>query len=505
MPKKLKKANHQLRLQRKNRGWTQARLAEAIGADTTLISRWECGERNPDISYQEKLCLLFEKNATELGFLEENPTSVDASDVFTVVRTHIFPMEEAQRVTSASLLFTTTPLVENLIQDWSIWFGIKLAQLISIVDHWQGKALSCEQLQATLDLEIARFNAMKPHNHDSKFHLSRRQTLITIVMLPTAINGLFHQEVVPTLVIEKLLTRCAASITACWHLLGGSDLSLIEQVLSTYLLTLTSLAQQPSLYQKTAAKLATQAYRLYGIVALHRNNLQAREYYCQKALYFSNITENDSLIASAQISLASTCYYMNNPAKAARTYQKALAHEEKLPLLQRSRLYAELAVVSAQQRNEKESLHALEMARRLYPEHPENDPSFLYAEFSPASMILEEGLTYLALAHHFPDRRYDHKAHNSFVDVERLAAESYVSERIFFEIMNNQAETALVLRNLELFRAYVSKGIEGANKLNSKQRRQEIIDAYTQAHVIWPREIQVEEIHSQLFSPVEGE
>lgn len=69
--KKDKKPNQLLRHEREIRGWSQSRLAELIGVDTSMISRWECGERKPEHFYREKLCTLFGKNAVELGFLEQ--------------------------------------------------------------------------------------------------------------------------------------------------------------------------------------------------------------------------------------------------------------------------------------------------------------------------------------------------------------------------------------------------------------------------------------------------
>jgi transcriptional regulator with XRE-family HTH domain len=68
--RKPKQSNNALRYEREKRGWSQSRLAELIGSDTSMISRWECGERNPDHVYQEKLCDLFGKNAEELGFIK---------------------------------------------------------------------------------------------------------------------------------------------------------------------------------------------------------------------------------------------------------------------------------------------------------------------------------------------------------------------------------------------------------------------------------------------------
>src|SRR5579883_2293728 len=66
-----RKPNDLLRYEREKRGWSQNRLAELIGADPTMISRWECGERKPSSFYQEKLCNLFDRDAIELGLVEQ--------------------------------------------------------------------------------------------------------------------------------------------------------------------------------------------------------------------------------------------------------------------------------------------------------------------------------------------------------------------------------------------------------------------------------------------------
>ena len=337
------------------------------------------------------------------------------------------------------------------------------------------------------------FNEMKPQNNDEAYTLSRRQSVIAIAAFPLALLSSI-QGSVSAFIVEELLSRCAASITACWHLLKGSELSIVEHTVSGYLPILVQLAQQPSHYQKAAARLVTQGYRLKGIVALHQNNVKVREMCCQRALYYSEVAEDSSSLVAALISLASTSYYDKNPLKAASIYQKALLHLDKIPPLQRARLSIELAVVYAQLGQEQEALHFMEVAQKVYPEHPENDPSFLYAEFTPASMILEEGLTHLALAQHYPNREYGKNAWSTFVRIEEPQSQVSVPRRIFFEITNQQAETALVLGDQELFRAYLEKGIQGANTLNSKQRRREAIETYKKALGIWSREPRVKEL-----------
>jgi hypothetical protein len=175
-------------------------------------------------------------------------------------------------------------------------------------------------------------------------------------------------------------------------------------------------------------------------------------------------------------------------------YQKALLHEREIPPLQRSRIYAELAVVSAQQKQEQEALRVLGYAQQRYPDHPENDPSFLYADFSPASLILEEGLTYLALAQHYPERNYKQQAWDSFSRVDTLAAIRMVPERIYFEIVNHQAAVALIQRDLEQLKTCLEKGIKGACLLQSKQRFQEAAEVYSHARTIWPHETRLKKL-----------
>ena len=63
--------NKQLKYERKRRGWSQNELAERIGTDPKVVSRWERGVASPSAHFQGKLCDLFGKDAVELGFLKE--------------------------------------------------------------------------------------------------------------------------------------------------------------------------------------------------------------------------------------------------------------------------------------------------------------------------------------------------------------------------------------------------------------------------------------------------
>src|SRR2546421_10424678 len=71
--------DHPLKIERKLRGWSQSRIAEALGITTRTVSRWEQGLSMPYPYYREQLCALFGKNARELGMLSESDENAPQS------------------------------------------------------------------------------------------------------------------------------------------------------------------------------------------------------------------------------------------------------------------------------------------------------------------------------------------------------------------------------------------------------------------------------------------
>src|ERR1700692_2614443 len=66
--------NQHLKAERELRGWSQKYVAEQLGADHYYLSRWERGTASPSPYYRQKLCVLFGKNAQELGLLPQEST-----------------------------------------------------------------------------------------------------------------------------------------------------------------------------------------------------------------------------------------------------------------------------------------------------------------------------------------------------------------------------------------------------------------------------------------------
>jgi len=488
--KQHKQPNSLLRKERELRGWSLhevadqiARLCEAEGkaaaVNLYMVGRWEAGIHRPIPFYRSKLCQLYNLSAVELGFInmptatkvEQGVLEKPKADVSEMNRDIAVPLPEPVRDTiEAALNATSSP-----------------QQCDTIIG----------QEQETLHMDKVRREFLRQFLGAiiSVSLFENEEDMLNLLKTALLPSGNTAAKPLTAISVEEFLPQCAASIKSCWHLMQGREFAIIEEVLSAYFPTLTTLVEQPSEYRKTAASLLTQGYRLKGIAALHYNDLKARAAHCQQAVYFGEIAESPSLLVSALTSLASTSYYSKNPHKAAHIYQQGLLHDKKISPLQLSRLYAELAVVSAQQGQEQVALSYQDIAREIYPGTPEDDPSFIYAEFSPASTILEEGLTYLALTQHYPDRGYDQKAWYAFAQIETLQAKRSVPDRILYEILNHQAATALALRDLGLFCTLMERSIQGAKLLNSHQRRQEAIAIYKDAkNNVWPHESRVREL-----------
>ena len=64
--------NKLLKRERLQHNWSQADLAEKVGASVLSIGRWERGESFPDPIYRQRLCQLFGKSPIELGFYTDD-------------------------------------------------------------------------------------------------------------------------------------------------------------------------------------------------------------------------------------------------------------------------------------------------------------------------------------------------------------------------------------------------------------------------------------------------
>ena len=340
------------------------------------------------------------------------------------------------------------------------------------------------------------FDAMKPQCISEEYTISRRQALVAIAALPTALLAAFHQREPPAIVMAEFLSRCTASIVACWHLMRGSQFIAVGELLPKYLPQLVILAQQPSPYQRLAAGLTIQGYLLKGLLAFHRLNFSERETYSKEALRYTHVAADRNLEVAVLAYLAYTLYYNNKPQQALRRFQEILSSiDEVSPLLQ-SHVYTGLAHASARCNQKQDALTYIIKAHEAFPQKPEEDPCFLFAEHSISQLYMHEGAMYLDLGENYPDEEYYRQAKNAFarVNLKALHSTIVVPERVRIETMNYQARVAVELRQMEEARNFLIEGANGAKLLNSEKRRQETIAVYNAALDVWPHESQIQEL-----------
>jgi tetratricopeptide (TPR) repeat protein len=470
-----------------------AEMGESVVPSERYVARLEDGDvRYPSPPYRRVLVALCGRSLDNLGFVRSRTRAIAVLDSANRGLSKPDNAGNSQGAGDGARQGAAYDDDAMALSEWPVWFGVRTARLITLVDRWHDPASRADSLQELLHQEIVMFDAVTADNMpaiDRLYEFSRRQALLSLAALPLSLflgGPEIPGDPGTSAATELFLSRSAASITACWHLLKGADLPTVDHVLSAFIITLEGIARQQSKYQGAAARLASQAHRISGIIALHRNQLKLREAHCKQALHYATIASDASSQASAIISLASTYYYTSEPARAAAVYERALELDSGMPPLQRSRVRAELSVAYGQLRREQEAIRSAGVAEEMYPDNPEQDPSFLYAEFTPASLTLERGLAFVALAEQFPGRNYQDKAAEIFGRLDGMAGA--VPERIRFEIINHQATTAVLRNDLEAFEAYTSQAIEGVTLLASEQRLRELKTAWYKAAEAWPRE-----------------
>lgn len=377
-------------------------------------------------------------------------------------------------------------------RDWTVRFGAELAHLLALVEQWHGPA-SCEPLQLLVHQEVLMLDAARRASGDDEgFDPARRQLLVTLLALPVALSpsGLLGEA--SSALVRKLLAQCAASITAAWALLKQSDFAIVERHVSGYLLPLTSLARMPSPHQAEAARLASHAYRVLAIVALHRRQLDSKDYYTWQALAYAEIAADRQARWSALAALSDTALLYKHDAAGAAVFHQRLALDERAftPTM-RSRLHAKTALELAMRGDERPALERADLAQEAFPSGPDNDPMSQEGAFTRGNLVLYRGLTHLALGRHFPDRRHQDRAWAVFEGGDRLAVPTAVTERVRVEIVNQQAATAIEMRDLDRFAASLRGGVEGAQRLRSAQRLHEAQAAWERARQVWPSERRV--------------
>ena len=161
--------NEKLRMARRQRNWSQEQAAVAIGIERKTYIRWENGQNAPQPGTLDLACRAFGLSAVDLGFIDD---------------VQVAP-ENGTRELSLSIHQQRDGNNNSL--DASILLGLKVVQLVSVVNARGGQALRCGDIQAMVDRELKMLDGNVPHNAQEDYKISRRQALITLAALPTTL------------------------------------------------------------------------------------------------------------------------------------------------------------------------------------------------------------------------------------------------------------------------------------------------------------------------------
>ena len=271
----------------------------------------------------------------------------------------------------------------------------------------------------------------------------------------------------------------------CRHLSEGNELKTAEKILWSYLPHVHSLVRQAVREPKMVAGIASQGYILAASLAGHRNDLHARQYYSEQALLYGEIAQDDTLQVAAFRQLATTFDYLQLPHQVMQTYQRALAHIDRVQPLLRSCIYAALSGVYAQFQQRQDADHFIGLAYESFGEHQGNEPEFLRAINASQNLLIHwNGNNHLQLGR-------PHLAEKVFMQLNVLDPNMHLPKRIRVEAINNRAKMFIARRNMEQACIYFEEAVKLAVEIGSNLRLQEVATTFQSLKSAWPYEERV--------------
>lgn len=340
------------------------------------------------------------------------------------------------------------------------------------------------------------YSVMRETERDVPLDVSRREFLHQFVganffSLARTIDS--QNPLFAPILTSEFLNQCDVSTTACWSLMQGNGITLAEDMLSTYVPSLRKLTYHSSPYQVKAATITTQALLLSAIVSKHRLRFAEREAYCHEAIQISHLSENILLQSASSMYLGYSALFCHpmRPLYAIETFLRALfLLDERSPLL-KSDIYLGLADAYAHCGEKQKAFEAIGLAQEHFPDNPQLDPSYLYADCTISTLYQWQARMYLALAQSTLQREYYQQAWNALT--QSIEAQT-LSERCTCDIFIAQADAARGLDDIELYLGCLKKGVQKARDIGSQQRYQEGLRVYQTIPPQWREKKEIQEL-----------
>lgn len=284
--------------------------------------------------------------------------------------------------------------------------------------------------------------------------------------------------------LDEFVNLCESNFDACWRLLKGSEVMVVPSVLMTWLPLLDAATSRPSKYHQQIARLACQGYILAGLVTVLQGGNDRAEWCCKQAHQYAVISGDVDLQVAALKHLAAKYQSAGMPLLTLRTYQEALRLCARTTPLLRGRTFLGLALAYAECGRHYEAERNLALAEEHFPDQPQEDASYGYADCNRSSLYHYGGLIRLA----FNQAKEAWTTLDAAMHDKQIAV---VPERTVIEIVNCQASAAIEQGDLELACEHVEIGHRGGLKLQSATRLAESTALYQRIAKRWPDEPRV--------------
>ncbi|RAQ95826.1 tetratricopeptide repeat protein [Thermogemmatispora tikiterensis] len=378
----------------------------------------------------------------------------------------------------------------------ALQFGSQTARLVALVLQWDGGPLSMLEAQLTQEVQ-----SMTLPQDEQENRLSRRSALLVLAGLPVGLlgRGAGKRVLAEAAMEAEVLPACAASLTACWQLLNGTDLALVEQTVRSYLPLLRQWATDAAtsaVVREEVARLAAQGYLLLGFVAFHHLQFERRRVYDQEAVTLSRVAGDRTLLVKALTRLGGACFHLGRTEEMLAAYQEAAQLLDQVPLVLQGKVQMGLARAYAQEGNAREALESLERAKASCLDESgwSSLPAFLTADEGQHMLILFESFVWFALQKHERRREHLRAAEQALAQAEGLALKQAIPERARLGIHNQRALLAIQEGDVEAYTCSAILGFQGFQRFPSQMRRQEWMTHLKQALACWPQERRVRDL-----------
>jgi transcriptional regulator with XRE-family HTH domain len=348
---------------RASKHWTLSQASDKIGCAPNTLSRWELGTLDPSPYYRQRLCLIYERSAEQLGL--EEPTA----------RPLHFPIDVA-----AQAYADANPTARLLSQ-------------ISLPD------VAPVEVQRSVENIIEEYIN---NNHEQKLLKGYQEALHIVAMNP--IISHLHENLSRSM--ASALNQYAAAITACNYLRNSSyeDIHLVSTLITTYIPALRIIAGSVPRHQKITLELLAKALQMKAIVASMLEGMEQGILYGEEALKCARESGNHTLLAILLRSQFADyefglVEYPDRRRKAHHVIEEISTllqqkHSPPISPLIQSWLYTGLAKYQALCHQKNETAYSINMAEEKFFASSEADRASRNINYSQSYMLRHKAITY---------------------------------------------------------------------------------------------------------------